>query len=235
MIENLLVPHDLTDYADVGFDALRLIGTPIHHLHVVHVLPRIDLTTPTMVWSRDEDEARTAHARGALKAWLLGTPYEGAVVHVRIGDPGSRIVELAKEIGADLIALASHGRTGMQRFILGSVSEHVARFAPCPVLVVPAHASIRDEPSPPTVGPDRTRDEQVDALAVELVNRVAQNPGTLTAVRIGLPDGEERDPWETALTRRLAEMGIEFVDLVFTPGTERRARLLALTFEERAG
>lgn len=57
------------------------------------------------------------------------------LVHVRIGDPAKEVLTLAKEIGASLIILGSHGRKGVKRLLLGSVSERVAREALCPVLV----------------------------------------------------------------------------------------------------
>jgi nucleotide-binding universal stress UspA family protein len=52
------------------------------------------------------------------------------------GDPRSCILDVAKEWGADLIVLGSHGRRGLDRFLLGSVSETVAVHAPCSVRVV---------------------------------------------------------------------------------------------------
>ena len=57
-------------------------------------------------------------------------------VHVRIGKPVAQILGLAAEVGADLIFIGSHGKTGMERFLLGSVSERVVREAGCPVMVV---------------------------------------------------------------------------------------------------
>lgn len=56
-------------------------------------------------------------------------------VHARIGNPAEEILDLAGEIGADLIFIGSHGRTGVERLLLGSVSERVVRKAKCPVLV----------------------------------------------------------------------------------------------------
>jgi universal stress protein A len=52
------------------------------------------------------------------------------------GEPVSTIVDLAREIGADMIVIGSHGRTGLSRVLLGSVAEHVVRKAGCPVLTV---------------------------------------------------------------------------------------------------
>lgn len=55
----------------------------------------------------------------------------------RIGTPKQEILDLAGEWGADLIIMGTHGRTGFDHFISGSVSESVIRKANCPVLVVP--------------------------------------------------------------------------------------------------
>ena len=52
------------------------------------------------------------------------------------GDPGDVIVEAAEAERADMVLVGSHGRGVVGRFLLGSVSEHVVRHAPCPVLVV---------------------------------------------------------------------------------------------------
>lgn len=52
------------------------------------------------------------------------------------GDPKARILGAAEEWGADLIVLGSHGRKGFDRALLGSVSEVVARHAPCSVEIV---------------------------------------------------------------------------------------------------
>ncbi len=64
------------------------------------------------------------------------------------GDPKSRIIDLATEWHADLIVLGSHGRKGLNRFLLGSVSQAVARQAPCSVQIVripstPTYLSVR--------------------------------------------------------------------------------------------
>ncbi|MBA3609106.1 MAG: universal stress protein [Chthoniobacterales bacterium] len=58
-----------------------------------------------------------------------------ASLQIRVGRPFHEICELAGEIHADLIILATHGRTGWERVFLGSTAERVIRHAPCPVLV----------------------------------------------------------------------------------------------------
>jgi universal stress protein A len=56
---------------------------------------------------------------------------------VEIGAAVHNIVEKAKEEGTDMIVISTHGRTGLDHIILGSVTEKVVARAPCPVLVVP--------------------------------------------------------------------------------------------------
>jgi nucleotide-binding universal stress UspA family protein len=52
------------------------------------------------------------------------------------GDPRESLVKIAKEEDADLIVMGSHGRTGLDKLLLGSVASHVVAHAPCSVLVV---------------------------------------------------------------------------------------------------
>jgi nucleotide-binding universal stress UspA family protein len=52
------------------------------------------------------------------------------------GEPGDAIVAAADAEGADLIVVGSHGRSGVSRFLIGSVSDYVVRHAHCPVIVV---------------------------------------------------------------------------------------------------
>ena len=57
------------------------------------------------------------------------------LVHVRIGGPAEEVLSLAEEVGANLVLVGSHGRTGVKRMLLGSVSEEIVRAAKCPVMV----------------------------------------------------------------------------------------------------
>ncbi len=58
------------------------------------------------------------------------------------GDPRVKILEIADERQVDLIVIGSHGRTGIRRLVLGSVAEHTLRHAACPVMIVPAPATV---------------------------------------------------------------------------------------------
>ena len=65
-------------------------------------------------------------------------PKSGALTFLLRGVPGTEIVKAAREWPADLIVIGSHGRSGMQRALLGSVAEAIMRHVPSPGLVVRA-------------------------------------------------------------------------------------------------
>jgi nucleotide-binding universal stress UspA family protein len=62
---------------------------------------------------------------------------------IEVGDVAGTICRVAADLHVDVIVVGSHGRRAIERILLGSVSEHVVRHSPCPVLVV------RPEPKPP--------------------------------------------------------------------------------------
>jgi len=60
-------------------------------------------------------------------------------VFVREGETHEKIIEMARELKSDVICMGSHGRTGLRRLLMGSVTEKVIGNAPCPVLVIKSH------------------------------------------------------------------------------------------------
>jgi nucleotide-binding universal stress UspA family protein len=85
------------------------------------------------VWKalREQAKALVTKATDALrKSGLNVTPA------LEEGDPKSKIIDVASDWKADLIVLGSHGRKGLNRFLMGSVSEAVVRHAPCSVEIV---------------------------------------------------------------------------------------------------
>jgi nucleotide-binding universal stress UspA family protein len=81
----------------------------------------------------DEHAGKTLleHARSAAGA----AGVTDVTVRLLDGDPAAHIVDTARAHRADLIVVSTHGRTGLSRFFVGSVAEHVIRHAPCSVLV----------------------------------------------------------------------------------------------------
>jgi universal stress protein A len=93
---------------------------------------RASLPAPPTIVRRDHyQEARTQLHD------LIPDGFAGACdVEVAAGQPADAIVRAAEEREADLIVMGTHGRTGLQHVLLGSVAEKVVRLAPCPVLTV---------------------------------------------------------------------------------------------------
>jgi nucleotide-binding universal stress UspA family protein len=60
------------------------------------------------------------------------------------GTPFQTIINTAKDQGADLIVMGTHGRTGLTHALMGSVAEKVVRLAPCPVLVTRGTTEVSD-------------------------------------------------------------------------------------------
>lgn len=131
----VLVP---VDFSEPCYEAVRVGRQMVaegDQLHVVHVLPALHAGDPGVIWEQIDDGKRAANVREAIDA-QMGELVEGAQVHVRFGRPGHATVKLADELGAELIVIPSHGRTGLARLALGSVAEKVLRMARCPVLVL---------------------------------------------------------------------------------------------------
>ena len=109
---------------------------PQHVLHVACVLdPRGHIRHVTA----DQAAAIQQQARERVVAACAGRPTASEVqfyVHARIGTPADEILQLAEDVGADLLFIGSHGKVGVERWLLGSVSERVVREARCPVMVV---------------------------------------------------------------------------------------------------
>ncbi len=81
-----------------------------------------------------EDEKHAAQERmRQLQPAVANVPVE---YQVKEGDPAAVILQVAEQAGCDLIVMGTHGRTGLARLLMGSVSEQVVRKGPCPVLTI---------------------------------------------------------------------------------------------------
>ena len=106
---------------------------PFHVLHVLHVIdPHVQGTERV---DYELAERLQGDVTRAMAAELAGPEPVQFFVHVRIGNPAAEILATAREIGADLIIVGSHGTTGLQRLFVGSVAERVVREAGCTVEV----------------------------------------------------------------------------------------------------
>jgi nucleotide-binding universal stress UspA family protein len=132
-IEKILYPTDFSSYSNQAyFHAIALAEVHRASLTVLFVYTP-DIVTPGE--PPDEDAARR-YWRNQLEQIRPVDPGI-RVRHVFLeGDPATEIVRYGRDAGADLIVMGTHGRTGVERLLMGSVAERVLRDAACSVLVV---------------------------------------------------------------------------------------------------
>jgi nucleotide-binding universal stress UspA family protein len=149
-IMRILLAVDDSKFSEAAAQAVQTRAhLPGMEVRVVHVIEPPTLLIPSLVadgalglWSGPEVEALWQAQRTQAEALLarVAEPLRGSglavTTSVEEGDPKSKIVDLAAGWHADLIVVGSHGRTGLGRFLLGSVAEAVARHAPCSVEIV---------------------------------------------------------------------------------------------------
>ncbi len=133
----ILAPIEFDETAQAVSDAaVRIAAETGGTVFLMHVVPMVVAPTgmPNYVdiYKNQEQiaqqklEAIVERQRSDVKRELL----------TRIGDPAHEILTLERQMAADLIVLATHGRKGVRRMLLGSVAEAVLREATCPVLTV---------------------------------------------------------------------------------------------------
>ena len=94
--------------------------------------------TPEQYAQLDRQRRRDAVDLLADTARRCGLDHDVETVLLE-GAPGAAICDAATELRADVIVMGSRGRGGLRRAVLGSVSDHVIRHAPCPVLITNVH------------------------------------------------------------------------------------------------
>jgi nucleotide-binding universal stress UspA family protein len=134
--KTIVVPIDFSDDSFAALDTAQELVDKAGQMHVIHVLPIITPNEPGVIWEMVDDQSRMVHAETELRKKLARQMPAGSKVVIRFGDAGHQIADYAQEVHADLIALTSHGQTGLTRLLLGSVAEKVMRLAHCPVLVL---------------------------------------------------------------------------------------------------
>lgn len=137
-LDKVLLATDLSAASaaatDEAFALAQRLGAT---LLVVSVIDPGSLRLPGGRWAERVDQVRARRDAAAEQLMERGRALGVAVESlVWVGDPGESIVEAAEAEGADLILVGSHGRSGVGRALLGSVSDYVVRHANCPVLVV---------------------------------------------------------------------------------------------------
>lgn len=141
--KHILLPTDFSSNAksaqDYACEFADQFGARLHVLNVVQdaalILPETGmfLTLPVPSVQEIVQAAETSLQTVLDPAWAAT---HDVCRHVAVGTPYAEIVRYAEEHHIDLIILGTHGRTGLQHVLMGSVAERVLRQANCPVLTI---------------------------------------------------------------------------------------------------
>lgn len=143
--KHILVPTDFSDASKLAVRAATLLAEQLGaKLSLVHVHDPGALRPPAQIaFSPERQKDLDTQVREAAETELkeLAASIEGEVTDVdhaiiEHGSAAQGVVGHAEEIGADLIVIATHGRTGLKHLLIGSVAERVVRFAKMPVLTL---------------------------------------------------------------------------------------------------
>ncbi|ELY47551.1 universal stress protein [Natronorubrum sulfidifaciens] len=136
-LETIVVPIDGSSHADAALDEALSIAKELDA--TIHLLSVVDVA-PVGIDERDdirleqfEQYAESVLDEGVKRAEQLGVDAERTVQH---GSAHRRIRTYTDDVDADLVVMGTHGRRGLDRLLLGSVTERVLRTATTPVLTV---------------------------------------------------------------------------------------------------
>lgn len=141
-VSSLLVPTDFSENAGKALALAKEVARGSNAaLHLVHIVEPVvypaDWSYAQVGFADIEQELQTNAERelGVLADALRGEGFTVETV-VRKGRASDEICNYAKEKGISIIAIGTHGRSGLEHFLFGSTTERVLRKAPCPVLSV---------------------------------------------------------------------------------------------------
>lgn len=141
-VKALLVPTDFSANASQALQYAKEIakGTQAA-LHIVHIVEPVVYPADwsyAQVGFADIEQELQENAEKELKTLSEALTAEGfnVVTAVRRGRASDEICNYASEHGISIVAIGTHGRSGLEHFLFGSTTERVLRKAPCPVLSV---------------------------------------------------------------------------------------------------
>lgn len=222
-VTRILCPVDFSDHASRAFACACAAGrwyrAPVTALHVVTMWPAVDVVpslgvvTPTVTVA----DANRHQLQSLLDSFVAA--HRPADVHVdtvvrEAPDVHREILAVAEETGADLIVMGTHGRSGFEHLLLGSVTEKVLRKATCPVMAIPA----------PVMGETARTAPHFRRILCP----VDFSDGARAALAYALSLGEEEDARVTLLN--VIEPAPDAADGVApfeTPGPARHAEMVA--------
>ena len=136
MYQNILIPTDGSEgvekAVEQGLSLAEAYDATVHALYVIEPVYSADYGTNQII------DALQAEGERATEAIEEQSEQRGisATTAVRTGAPHRQILDYVDENDVDLVVMGTHGRTGIGRYLLGSVTEKVVRLSDVPVLTV---------------------------------------------------------------------------------------------------
>jgi nucleotide-binding universal stress UspA family protein len=194
ILQRILCPVDLSESSRQALHYAKALSAwydaRLTVLHVCVDLPVFEMASPfghTAASAVVLEESQLAERREAVRQFVtpeIGDDNVDIVINEGT-DAKAEIVKLATSTEASLIVMGTHGRSGIDHVLLGSVTEKVLHKAPCPILVVPPHA--------PSV------DGGVSPVFKRILCAVDFSAGSLRAVNVALELAQEADARLTLL------------------------------------
>ena len=139
-ISNVLVPIDFSEPSlraiELALPLVKRLGAELHFVHVFEPdYPLAGMVAmPLIVPELEVGRRVRRHLKDVAAKYSISLRQQN--IHAVKGRPFEEICRLARDLGVDLIVTSTRGHTGMKHLLLGSTTERVVRYSPCPVLVV---------------------------------------------------------------------------------------------------
>lgn len=140
-IKKILVGTDFSHYSDRAVDYAVMLSEQFSaKILILHIIESLAYSVTDSLTVVGHEQALSATATALLENTLKKVVDQGcpAESHLGHGTPYREIMKKAEEMKSDLVVIGTHGRTGMEHLLLGSVAEKVVRLATCPVLTIPS-------------------------------------------------------------------------------------------------
>ena len=141
MFKKILCPVDFSEFTDEILSYAEIIAKRFDsELHLIHVIPNLSYFTPYESFLTPENlVAIERNIEGEVGKDFdkitkkLDFPFKRII---KTGVTYVEIIDYIKQWGIDLVVMGTHGRSGIEHILIGSVAEKVVRKSPCPVLTV---------------------------------------------------------------------------------------------------
>jgi len=154
MLKHILVPLDGSALAEKALDYAVQIIAPKRRITLVCIVEVPDVAStmhplPSNLMMVENNLASAKDYTDRIANALRQDHLLRVNVIIEVGKPANVITKIAETEFVDAIVISTHGRTGMERFIFGSVTQKILNAMPCPVFVIPGKETVKSAEKQP--------------------------------------------------------------------------------------